>query len=167
MLAGGPAFRLAVAWLFASGSREQHPYLGSALLCLAAQPPTLRALLPCAPPPAATIYPLNIAWAATFDDELAHRAASQIGDEMRAHYNRRAREGWTELAYTNCFGPHVHIVRWGRAVHAWQAGTGWGGGAAAWLPWPACCPAATPLNAHGAALQPWWVAGKSAAAVAL
>ncbi|KAL4434180.1 hypothetical protein ABPG75_000621 [Micractinium tetrahymenae] len=68
-------------------------------------------------PLAATIYPLNIAWAATFDDELAQRAASQIGDEMRAHYNRRAREGWTELAYTNCFGPHVHIVRdprWGR-----------------------------------------------------
>lgn len=73
---------------------------------------------PCAPasharqPRAGTIYPLNIAWAATFDDELARRAASQIGDEMRAHYNRRAREGWIELAYTNCFGPHVHIVRW-------------------------------------------------------
>lgn len=58
-----------------------------------------------------TIYPLNIAWAATFDDELAHRAASQIGDEMRAHFNRRAREGWTQLSLTNCFGPHVHIVR--------------------------------------------------------
>ncbi|PSC75758.1 putative beta-D-xylosidase 7 [Micractinium conductrix] len=65
----------------------------------------------------ATIFPINLAWAATFDDALAQQAASQIGDEMRAHYNRRAREGWAHQAFTNCFGPHVHIVRdprWGR-----------------------------------------------------
>ncbi|PRW58847.1 putative beta-D-xylosidase 7 [Chlorella sorokiniana] len=64
-----------------------------------------------------TIYPINVAWAAAFDDDLAHRVASQIGDEMRALYNRRLREGWSEQAYSNCFGPHVHIVRdprWGR-----------------------------------------------------
>ncbi|EFN57583.1 hypothetical protein CHLNCDRAFT_34794, partial [Chlorella variabilis] len=67
-------------------------------------------------PHGGTIYPINIAWAATFDDGLALRAASQVGDEMRAQYNRRARAGGP-LAYSNCFGPHVHIVRdprWGR-----------------------------------------------------
>ncbi len=88
---------------------------------------------------AATIYPLNIAWAATFDDALAHRAASQIGDEMRAHYNRRALEGWTELAYTSCFGPHVHIVRWGEGLplagRQFESG---GGGQAG------CCNGASP-----------------------
>lgn len=63
-----------------------------------------------------TIYPISIAWAAAFDDGLAHTAASQIGDEMRAQYNRRADLG-ISLAYSNCFGPHVHVARdprWGR-----------------------------------------------------
>lgn len=62
-----------------------------------------------------TIYPINIAWAAAFDDELAHRAASQIGDEMRALFNERATGNWPELAYSNCFGPHVHVARYVRA----------------------------------------------------
>lgn len=70
-------------------------------------------------PHGGTIYPINIAWAATFDDGLALRAASQVGDEMRAQYNRRARAGGP-LAYSNCFGPHVHIVRWA-VVCAWCA----------------------------------------------
>ena len=58
-----------------------------------------------------TIYPINIAWAAAFDDALARRAAAQIGDEMRALYNQRVRSGASELAYSNCFGPHVHVAR--------------------------------------------------------
>ena len=40
------------------------------------------------------------------------RGPLQIGDEMRAHYNRRAREGWAHQAFTNCFGAQQAWRRW-------------------------------------------------------
>ena len=128
-----------------------------------------------------TIYPINIAWAAAFDDDLAHRVrslalllscaqlgssaqractaghsaarcpgqvccaclqaaclplglmqlcmpcspstqvASQIGDEMRALYNRRFREGWPEQAYSTCFGAHGLVVARSSPAALWLA----------------------------------------------
>lgn len=61
------------------------------------------------------MYPSPISWAAGFDPKLTNKAASQIGDEMRAYNNREMRSG-RPPAGTHCFGPHVGIVR--RARHA-------------------------------------------------
>lgn len=60
------------------------------------------------------MYPAPIAWAAGFDPQLTNKAASQIGDEMRAFNNKEMRSG-RPPADTHCFGPHVGIVR--RASH--------------------------------------------------
>ncbi len=56
------------------------------------------------------MYPSPIAWAAGYDPKLTNKAASQIGDEMRAYNNREMRNG-RPPGGTHCFGPHVGIVR--------------------------------------------------------
>lgn len=55
-------------------------------------------------------YPSPMAWGAAFDDSLTQRAASEIGDAMRAFNNREVRAG-RPPAFSHCFGPHPAIAR--------------------------------------------------------
>lgn len=67
---------------------------------------------------------MPIAWAATFDTLLVQRAASEIADEMRSFSNWEMRQGRPPAA-TNCYGPHVHVVRdprWGRLAETYGEG---------------------------------------------
>ena len=56
------------------------------------------------------MYPSPMAWGAAFDEALTQRAASEIGDTMRALNNRAMRQG-AGPAFTHCFGPHPAIAR--------------------------------------------------------
>ncbi|PSC72215.1 putative beta-D-xylosidase 7 [Micractinium conductrix] len=67
------------------------------------------------------MYPAPIAWAATFNHQLTSKAATEIGDEMRAFNNQEMRRGRPPAA-SHCFGPHVGIVRdprWGRLLETY------------------------------------------------
>lgn len=78
------------------------------------------------------------------------QVASQIGDEMRALYNRRFREGWPEQAYSNCFGAccsgHVCACCLGpvfltcrHVLASWASEGAWG------EPWAPSCGICLPL----------------------
>lgn len=76
---------------------------------------------PCRPL-ACPLPPQPIAWGATFDPALVRRAASEVGDEMRAYNNAEMRAG-RPPDFSNCFGPHVNIVRSASSAKQRQAGT--------------------------------------------
>ncbi|PRW34064.1 putative beta-D-xylosidase 7 [Chlorella sorokiniana] len=68
------------------------------------------------------MYPMPIAWGATFDDGLVWQAALEIGDAMRAFSNREMYYG-RGPSFTHCYGPHPAIVRdprWGRSAEVYS-----------------------------------------------
>ncbi len=66
----------------------------------------------------ATVFPLAIASAATFDDETLYKAAHAIGSEGRAKYNEYRTLGQTEIYQgITYWSPNINIFRdprWGR-----------------------------------------------------
>ncbi|HZK69233.1 MAG TPA: glycoside hydrolase family 3 N-terminal domain-containing protein, partial [Paludibacter sp.] len=66
----------------------------------------------------ATVFPENVALAATFDDDLVYRIGEAISDEAWAKYNIAQRlENYSQYSGVTFYAPNVNIFRdprWGR-----------------------------------------------------
>ncbi|KAG2501341.1 hypothetical protein HYH03_001131 [Edaphochlamys debaryana] len=71
--------------------------------------------------PPATLHPVPLGLAASYDTDLVHRVATAISDEARAYNADRVRRGLSPRAL-NCFSPNINLLRdprWGRAAETW------------------------------------------------
>jgi beta-glucosidase len=71
----------------------------------------------------ATVFPMPIAMAATFDSALIREVASAISDEARAKFNAALRIGnVTQYGGLSFWSPNINIFRdprWGRGMETW------------------------------------------------
>jgi len=71
----------------------------------------------------ATVFPMPVGMAATFDSALIHRVASAISDEARAKYHAALKIGnITQYGGLTFWSPNINIFRdprWGRGMETW------------------------------------------------